>query len=210
MATKPTTKEIEVDDAMVVAAATDINTVLKPNPLLDLEKAGEELQKDVEELFDNIMKEDALSKETWVTLIALGWKTANAPKIEKPKAILVKTPQKASKEVQAHQNPAPTKAVKASTMSHKASKADKASLPPKAAKPAKKGTKTVGRMGAVGLVLAVGAVKKNTIATQADKLYVKSGGKSNIKTATMFYYFARQLLQAMGMWKEENGVVTIK
>lgn len=89
---KPT-EEIEVNDEMVLAAATDINTVLAPNPLLDLEKPGEELQKEVEELFPNIMKDDALSKETWTTLAALGWKAAEAPKIEKPKA---SKPEKAS------------------------------------------------------------------------------------------------------------------
>ena len=70
-------EDIEVDDAMIVAAATDINAILKPNPLLDLEKSGEELQKDVEELFPNIVKGDTLSKETWITLMALGWEEKN-------------------------------------------------------------------------------------------------------------------------------------
>lgn len=79
-------EEVEVNDEMVVAAATDINTVLAPNPLLDLEKPGEELQKEIEELFPNIMKGDALSKETWTTLTALGWKVAEPPKIERPKS----------------------------------------------------------------------------------------------------------------------------
>jgi len=81
---KKQVEEIEVNDEMVVAAATDINTVLAPNPLLDLEKPGEELQKEIEELFPNIMKGDALSKETWTTLTALGWKAAEPPKVEKP------------------------------------------------------------------------------------------------------------------------------
>ena len=86
MGTKQVAEEIEVNDEMVVAAATDINTVLAPKPPLDLKKPGEELQKDVEELFPNIMKGDPLSEETWVTLIALGWKAAEAPKIERPKS----------------------------------------------------------------------------------------------------------------------------
>jgi hypothetical protein len=102
MGTKQTTKEIEVDDAMVVAAATDINTVLSPKPLLDLEKAGEELQKEIEELFPNIVKGDALSKETWATLIALGWRAVEAPKIEKPKS---SKPVKATKEPKAVKEP---------------------------------------------------------------------------------------------------------
>jgi hypothetical protein len=87
-------EEIEVNDEMVVAAATDINMVLAPNPLLDLEKPGEELQKEIEELFPNIMKGDALSKETWTTLTALGWKATEPPKIEKPKS---SKPEKAAK-----------------------------------------------------------------------------------------------------------------
>jgi hypothetical protein len=99
MGTKQVAEEIEVTDEMVVAAATDINAVLKPDPLLDLKKPGEELQKDVEELFDNIMKGDSLSEETWVTLIALGWKTAEAPKIERPKS------SKPVKEPKAHKAP---------------------------------------------------------------------------------------------------------
>lgn len=95
-------KEIEVNDKMVVAAAMDINTVLAPNPLLDLEKPGEELQKEIEELFPNIMEGDALTKETWTTLIALGWKAAEAPKIEKPKA---SKPEKVAKEPKAAKVP---------------------------------------------------------------------------------------------------------
>lgn len=67
--------EIEVDDEMVVAAATNINEVLSPNPLLDLEKPGEELQCDIEELFENILEEDPLSEDTWNILKALGWKS---------------------------------------------------------------------------------------------------------------------------------------
>lgn len=90
-------EEVEVNDEMVVAAATDINTVLAPNPLLDLEKPGEELQKEIEELFPNIMKGDALSKETWTTLTALGWKVAEPPKIEKPKASKPEMSMKVSK-----------------------------------------------------------------------------------------------------------------
>ncbi len=88
---KKQVKEIEVNDEMVVAAATDINAVLAPKPLLDLEKPGEELQKEIEELFPNIMKEDALSKETWATLIALGWKVAKPPKVEKPEKVAIKS-----------------------------------------------------------------------------------------------------------------------
>jgi hypothetical protein len=75
--------EIEVDDEMVLAAAKDINETLKPNPLLDLEKAGEELQKEIEDLFDNILEGDKLSEDTWKILKALGWKSAESPKIEK-------------------------------------------------------------------------------------------------------------------------------
>lgn len=77
-------KELEVDDKMVVTAASDINKVLAPNPPLDLEKPGEELQKDVEELFPNIVADDKLSTETWNILKALGWKPADAPVDEKP------------------------------------------------------------------------------------------------------------------------------
>lgn len=80
MSEKQVVEEIEVNDEMVVAAATDINEVLKPEPLLDLEKPGEELQKEIEELFGDIRKGDVLSKETWKTLKGLGWVE------EKPKA----------------------------------------------------------------------------------------------------------------------------
>lgn len=69
--------EIEVDDEMVLAAAKDINDRLEPNPLLDLEKPGEELQKDVEELFEGIIEGDKLSDDTWKILKALGWKSSN-------------------------------------------------------------------------------------------------------------------------------------
>lgn len=99
-------EEVEVNDEMVVAAATDINTVLAPNPLLDLEKPGEELQNEIEELFPNIMKGDALSKETWTTLIALGWKAAEPPKVEKPKS---SKPKKAPKAPKAPKEPKATK-----------------------------------------------------------------------------------------------------
>jgi hypothetical protein len=75
----PAAKELEVDDKMVVAAAADINKVLAPNPLLDLEKPCEELQKEVEELFPNIVAGDKLSAGTWDILKALGWKPADAP-----------------------------------------------------------------------------------------------------------------------------------
>ena len=95
---KKQVEEIEVNDEMVVAAATDINNVLTPNPLLDLKKPGEELQKDVEELFESIMEGDALSKETWKTLIALGWKAAPAPKVERPKSSKPEKPPKAKAE----------------------------------------------------------------------------------------------------------------
>jgi len=104
---KKQVEEIEVNDEMVVAAATDINAVLKPEPLLDLKKPGEELQKDVEELFPSIMKGDALSKETWEILTALGWEAAEAPKIEKPKVIKpANTPKaKVEKAVKASKTP---------------------------------------------------------------------------------------------------------
>lgn len=88
---KKQVEEIEVNDEMVVAAATDINAVLAPKPLLDLEKPGEELQKEIEELFPNIMKEDALSKETWATLIALGWKVAKPAKAAVPAKPAIKS-----------------------------------------------------------------------------------------------------------------------
>lgn len=81
-------EEIEVDDEMVVAAAADINNVLTLNPPFDLTKPGEELQKDVEEMFPDFVSTDAFSEETWITLKALGWKEAETPKkeIEAPKA----------------------------------------------------------------------------------------------------------------------------
>lgn len=74
--------EIEVNDEMVVAAAADINNVLTLNPPFDLKKPGEELQKDVEELFPNLVSSDALSEETWITLKALGWNEVETPKKE--------------------------------------------------------------------------------------------------------------------------------
>lgn len=67
-------RKIEVDDAMVLAAAKDINDTLKPDPLLDLDKPGEKLREDVEELFPDIVADDPLSDKTWTTLKALGIK----------------------------------------------------------------------------------------------------------------------------------------
>jgi len=87
-------EELEVDDKMVVAAATDINKVLAPNPLLDLAKPGEDLQKDVEELFPNIIAADKLSAKTWDILKALGWKGVEPepPKSKKPVKVASMTP----------------------------------------------------------------------------------------------------------------------
>ena len=85
-------EEIEVNDEMVAKAASDINEVLKPDPLLDLKKPGEELQKEVEELFPHIRKGDKLAIDTWVTLEALGWEQA---KPEKPAIAPAVTPDKA-------------------------------------------------------------------------------------------------------------------
>jgi hypothetical protein len=85
-------KELEVDDKMVVAAAADINKVLAPNPLLDLEKPGEELQKEVEELFPNIVAGDKLAAKTWDILKALGWKPADTAADEKAAAPAKQSP----------------------------------------------------------------------------------------------------------------------
>jgi len=87
-------EELEVDDKMVVAAATDINKVLAPNPLLDLAKPGEDLQKDVEELFPNIIAADKLSAKTWDILKALGWKGVEPeqPNSKKPVKVASMTP----------------------------------------------------------------------------------------------------------------------
>jgi hypothetical protein len=87
-------EELEVDDKMVVAAATDINKVLAPNPPLDLTKPGEDLQKDVEELFPNIIAADKLAAKTWDILKALGWKGVEPepPKSKKPAKVTAVTP----------------------------------------------------------------------------------------------------------------------
>jgi len=187
MGTKQTTKKIEVDDKMVVAAATDINTVLKPNPLLDLEKAGEELQKDVEELFPNIIKGDALSGGTWVTLKALGWVAVEAPKVEKPKA--TKAPAVAK-------TPATPKA-------------------PKVAKPVVPAKPHYSRHQSIIEVL--GAVEKGTaiaeqaIADKSDALYVKTAGKeANVKQALDIVKSAvLPVLIALGRVKKTGDQITI-
>ena len=82
--------ELEVTDEMVVALANDINDVLKPDPPLDLEKPGEELQKEVEDLFDDIQEGDLLSEESWKVLKALGWGTPKLLNDQKQKLDEVK------------------------------------------------------------------------------------------------------------------------
>ncbi len=207
MGTNQAVKEIEVDDAMVVAAATDINAVLSPKPLLDLKKPGEKLQKEIEELFPNIIKGDALSGETWVTLIALGWKATEAPKIEKQAPTSPAIP-KAVPATKAQ--PTSAKAVKASRMPHKASKPVKAaSVPAKPAKPSKKAAKTVGRMESIAVVLRKGSVTDDQVARMANEIYVKRGGKSNEKASASFYGFAKQILRALNLILIKDGKISL-
>jgi len=55
----------------LVAAARDINAVLKPDPAIDLESAT--LTDEIVELLPSIKEGDALTPETWATLKVLGW-----------------------------------------------------------------------------------------------------------------------------------------
>jgi hypothetical protein len=87
-------EELKVDDKMVVEVAADINKVLAPNPLLDLARPGKVLQKDVKELFPNIIATDKLAAKTWDILKALGWKdtTPELPKSKKSAKVVPVTP----------------------------------------------------------------------------------------------------------------------
>jgi hypothetical protein len=184
MGTKQTAKEIEVDDKMVVAAAGDINTVLAPKPLLDLEKPGEELQKEIEELFPNIVKGDKLTKATWTTLIALGWKAVPAPKVEKPKVPAVaKTPAVA--------------------------KAPKVAKPVVPAKPHYSRHQSV--IEVLGAVEKGTAIAEQAIADKSDALYVKTAGKeANVKQALdIVKSSVLPVLLAMGKVKKAGDQITI-
>lgn len=55
-------------------AATDINAVLKPNPLLNLKLDEEALSLELKALLPEIKDDDDLQLATWKTLKGLGWR----------------------------------------------------------------------------------------------------------------------------------------
>ena len=85
MSTKPAKKKKAVATPNQ-DAAKDINAVLKPDPLIDLNQTEEEISPELLELLPSIKEGDTLALTTWKTLKAMGWKEAKAPvkKIAKP------------------------------------------------------------------------------------------------------------------------------
>jgi len=55
-------------------AANDINDVLKPDPLLDVEADEAAIKTELDELLPSIKEGDDLTPATWKTLKAMGWK----------------------------------------------------------------------------------------------------------------------------------------
>ena len=184
MSKKQAAEEIEVTDEMVVAAATDINNTLTPKPLLDLKKPGEELQKDVEELFPNIMKGDALSKGTWTTLIALGWEVAKPEKVEKPKTAKAPTVAKVTKVPKVEKPATPAK--------HHYSRHQSV-------------------IEVLGAVEKGTAIAEQAIADKSDALYVKTVGKgANVKQALdIVKSSVLPVLLAMGKVKKAGDQITV-
>ena len=85
MSTKPAKKKKAVATPNQ-DAAKDINAVLKPDPLIDLNQTEEEISPELLELLPSIKEGDTLALTTWKTLKAMGWKEEKEPvkKVAKP------------------------------------------------------------------------------------------------------------------------------
>jgi len=162
-------------------AAIDINTVLQPDPPIDITGDEATIKVEVVELLSNIRKGDALTTATWKTLKSLGWKDTTE-KVEKPikaKTVEVKAKPKAKVEKTAEKKPLVVQ------------------------------TK-IGRMELTGRVLATGMHKEEDVPIKADALYVKNGGKSNVELSKLFFSDACKLLRGLDILIEKNGKVSVK
>jgi len=74
MSTKPAKKKTPYQDA-----ASDINAVLKPDPLLDVKANESAIKAELVELLPSIKEGDDLVLSTWKTLKVLGWKETKTP-----------------------------------------------------------------------------------------------------------------------------------
>ena len=78
MSTKPAKKK-NGGASPIADAAKDINAVLKPDPLLDIEADEAAVKEELVELLPSIKAGDDLALTTWKALKGLGWKEAKEP-----------------------------------------------------------------------------------------------------------------------------------
>ena len=80
------------------------------------------------------------------------------------------------------------------------------------AKPEKKEGKALTRIRACVQVLQKGHsnLTKEVLIKEADAIYTKAGGKSNLREAKWAATYVIPCLQAVGMLTEENGVFQLK
>ena len=99
MSTKPAKKKSS-GASPIADAAKDINSVLKPDPPLEVKADEVAIKEELVELLPSIKEGDDLALTTWKTLKAMGWKETKAPvkKIAKPAKAADKKKVKAPKE----------------------------------------------------------------------------------------------------------------